>query len=129
MKGPNARTLHAMSEQRAVRQYVCCTDATLLQIETPHFTTGHGWLRSVPDRRVYRAPRRLTLRRRSTHHHLCGLRPMPCSAHRRDADPIGPGDSADKVLISYAESNIQHKRFYSSGNRHTVAIRQPRRME
>ncbi len=34
-----------------------------------------------------------------------------------------------QVLISYSESNIQHQRFYSFGNRPTVAIRKPRRME
>lgn len=39
---------------------------------------------------------------------------------------LGP---SDKLLISYARSNIQHQRFYSSGNRNTVAIRKPRRTE
>ncbi len=129
MKEPNARTLKAMSEQSAVRQHTCSTDATLSQIESPHFTTEHGWIRSVPDRRVQRAPRRLITSMRSTPHHPCELRPILYSAHRWEADPMEPRDGADTVLISYAESNIQHQRFYSSGNRHTVAIRKPRRME
>jgi len=36
---------------------------------------------------------------------------------------------AETLLISYTESNIQHQRFYSSGNRYTVAMRKLRRME
>ncbi len=58
---------------------------------------------------------------------------VPCQGSRSGAVERGtrmtPQNPAEEMLNSYTESNIQHQRFYSSGNRQTVAIRKPRRTE